>query len=170
MSDFLDNAKDLIAAAAPTIGATLGGPLGGIAGKFVQRALGVDSEEAAMQALEQDPHALAKLKQAELDFKKAMREADIKIEQLHAEDRGSARELAKTQGTGFQMVLSAVFLFGYFALLYWFFSGGVPAELGEWARGQVGILIGILTSAVPQILAFWFGSSQGSKRKTELKG
>ena len=51
-------------------------------------------------------------------------------------------------------------------LIYMFFSGSVAQGLGEWSKGQLGILIGVLTAAIPQILSFWFGSSEGSKLKT----
>jgi hypothetical protein len=48
-----------------------------------------------------------------------------------------------------------------------FFTGGLVTGLDDWTKGQLGILVGILTAAVPQILAYWFGSSSGSKAKTD---
>lgn len=159
--------KKIIGTVAPLLGGALGGPLGGLAGKAIQDALGVDSEEAALKMLETDPESLIKLKQAEMQFEERMRELDISEDKLHAEDRSSARDLGKARGVLFQMVLSGLFIIGYFGMMYVFFSGKASAEITEWGRGQVGVLIGILTAAIPQILAYWFGSSSGSKTKTD---
>ena len=159
--------KGILGTVAPMLGTALGGPLGGLAGKMVQDALGVDTEQQAIAMLESDPEALVKIKTAEIDFEKRMAELGIEEEKLHAQDRASARKLAEAKGTGFQMLLSALFISGYFLLVYYFFTGMLTTDLGEWARGQLGILIGILTAAVPQILAYWFGSSSGSKQKTD---
>lgn len=159
--------KNIIGTVAPMLGGALGGPLGGLAGRMVQDALGVDSEAAAIAQLESDPDALLKLKQAEIAFDERMRELDIEETKLHADDRSDARLLGREKGTGFQMILSGLFLVGYFSLIYFFFTGRITSDLGEWERGQLGILIGILTAAIPQILAYWFGSSSGSKQKTD---
>ena len=58
--------KSVVAKAAPMLGTVLGGPLGGAAGSLIAAGLGVeDSPEAVMQALSQDPAALAKVKEIE---------------------------------------------------------------------------------------------------------
>ena len=58
--------KNIVAKAAPMLGTVLGGPLGGAAGSLIAAGLGVeDSPEAVMQALSQDPAALAKVKEIE---------------------------------------------------------------------------------------------------------
>ena len=158
--------KDIIGTVAPMLGGALGGPLGGMAGKMLQGALGVDSEAAAVQMLESDPDALLKLKAAEHDFTTRMRELDIDEAKLHAEDTVSARALGERLGTGFQKLLSGIFLAGYFGLMYLFFTSEFVTTLGEWSKGQLGILIGVLTAAVTQIIVYWFGSSSGSKDKT----
>lgn len=162
---FVDSLKNLVGTVAPMLGTALGGPFGGVAGKMIQDALGVDSDEAAFEVLQQDPEALLKVKQLDGDFKTKMRELGIKEQQLHADDRKSARDLAKSKGIYFQAGLTLSFMAGYFGLFWLFFYGGQTA-LNDWQRGQVGILIGVLTAAVPQLLAFWFGSSKGSSDKT----
>jgi len=160
----LDSLKSIVSTVAPVLGTALGGPLGGLAGKMLQDALGVDSEEAALRQLETNPDALLSLKSLEKEFKLKMRELGIKESQLHADDRANARELAKDRGIWFQAFLTVVFMTGYFSLFWLFFTTDI--ELNDWQRGQVGILIGVLTAAIPQLLAFWFGSSKGSKDKT----
>lgn len=157
--------KALVGSVAPVLGTALGGPFGGIAGKMLQQKLGVDSEDAVIEQLQSNPDALLAVRQLEADFKTKMKELGIKEEQLHQADRESARKLAVDKGIFFQAALTVVFLVGYFALFYIFFEGD-PPQLNDWQRGQVGILIGVLTGAIPQLLAFWFGSSKGSKDKT----
>jgi len=161
------NWKDIVSTVAPVLGVALGGPFGGLAGKMIQEALGVDSEDAAVQLIQSSPDALAKVKELELTFKTKMRELGIQEEQLHAQDRDSARKLAIAKGSGFQAFLTIVFMAGYFSLFYLFFSG-VEMVLNDWQRGQVGILIGVLTAAIPQLMAFWFGSSKGSADKNAM--
>lgn len=154
--------KGIIATVAPKLGMALGGPLGGLAGSVIQNALGVDSESAAVQLLESDPDALLKLKEAEMAFDARMKELDIDEEKLHQVDRASAREMAARTTIIPQISMSALFVVGYFIIIGLFFSETLVIPMGE----AFYLLVGVLTAAIPQILAFWFGSSSGSKEKT----
>ena len=164
--------KSVVGTVAPLLGTALGGPFGGVAGKMIQDALGVDSESAAIAELQTNPDALISLRQVEADFKIKMKEIGIAEDQLHADDRDSARKLAIAKGTGFQAGLTVVFMVGYFGLMAVFLMQDATdkALLNDWQRGQVGILVGVLTAAIPQLLSFWFGSSKGSKEKTAIMG
>jgi hypothetical protein len=157
--------KSLVSSVAPLLGTAIGGPFGLMAGKVLQETLGVDSEEAAIEQLRTNPDALLKLKAGEQAFASRMKELDITEQQLHAADRDSARKLATSRGILFQAGLTVLFMAGYFGLFYLFFSG-TEVVLNDWQRGQVGVLIGVLTASIPQLLAFWFGSSKGSADKT----
>lgn len=154
--------KSLIGTVAPMLGTALGGPLGGLAGKMVQDALGVDSIEQATKMLETDPDALLKLKEAEISFNTRMRELDIDLDKIHAEDRRSAREMAGKTTLLPQIVLGSIFIVGYFVMMGLFFSETLIIPMSD----AFYMLIGVMTAAVPQILAFFFGSSSGSKEKT----
>jgi len=162
--------KDIIATVAPVLGTALGGPLGGAATKMVLNKLGVETEDDAVKVLESNPDAMLKLKQAEYDFTVKMKDLGLKEADLHQKDRDSARRLAGERGIQVQAILTGVFLAGYFGLMYLFFPGDTINTLGEWTKGQLGVLVGVLTAAVPQMLNFWFGSSEGSKRKTMMRG
>mgnify|MGYP007132432234 CR=1 FL=1 len=59
-----------------------------------------------------------------------------------------------------QIILSAVFLIGYFAMLGLFLLGRI-ATPPEW-KDQLGILLGVLTAGVMLILQFWFSRSRPS--------
>ena len=69
--------KSVVGTVAPVLGTALGGPFGGLAGKMIQDALGVDNEDAMVQELQANPDALVKLKEVELSFKARMKELGI---------------------------------------------------------------------------------------------
>jgi hypothetical protein len=63
-----------------------------------------------------------------------------------------------------QIVLSVVFIVGYFALLFFILSGAVT--IPESLASEPNIIIGVITASVTNIFNYWFGSSSGSKDKT----
>ena len=163
-----DKAKDVISAVAPVLGAALGGPLGGLAGNVLATVVGGGKKEDVDAALvAQSPDTLLKLKEAEQQFKVRLRELDISEQEVHAKDRQSARDMAKVNMTP-QILLSTCFIAGYFGILALFFVGDI--EISDKLREPFLILIGVITANVPAIMNFWFGSSVGSKEKTELLG
>ena len=156
--------KQIVGTVSPLLGGALGGPLGGLAGSMIQKALGVDSEDAALTMLQSDPDALLKLKQVEADLEVRMKELGITEQQIHAQDRDSARGLAKEQGIMPQVIMSAVYTIGYFAVMFMFMTGKLSVDPDH--KVMFGGLLGILSTAQIQIMNFWFGSSSGSKAKT----
>lgn len=162
-SDFGKKAKDIISAVAPMIGTALGGPLGGLAGNMLSSVLGHAGKSLEDVILEQNPETMLLLKKADNEFKTQMRELDIREEDIHAKDRQSARDLAKVNMKP-QMILSTVFILGYFVVLSLFFVDGIAVP--ESLKEPFLVLVGVLTASVPSIMQFWFGSSTGSKEKT----
>ena len=158
--------KKIVGTVSPLLGGALGGPLGGMVGKMVQKALGVDSDSAALTILESNPDSLLKLKQIEADLEVRMEELGITEEQIHADDRDSARALAKEKGITPQVIMSIVYTIGYFVVVFMFMANKiqVPPEHSVMFGG----LLGVLSASQIQIMNFWFGSSAGSKRKTEV--
>jgi len=152
--------KEILGSVAPKFATALGGPFAGVAAKAITSAiLGEESDdpEKAIKAIESaSPEQLLNLKKAEQDFAKAMRELDVDLEKVHADDRSSARDLAK-KGMFPQVILSVVFVVGYFIILY--LKGTADFEID-------GQTFGIITVSIPIIMQFWFGSSAGSKEKT----
>lgn len=160
--------KRFLGAAAPMLGSAVGGPFGGIAGRFIQDALGVDSDEAALALVETDPEALLKLKGAEQAFLAHMEELGVEREKIAAGDRASAREMAAKTTLLPQIVLGAAYTVGYFAILFLYLTGRVQVDPAH--EGQLSTLIGALGGAQLMILTFFFGSSAGSKEKTAKLG
>ena len=154
-------AKKLIATLAPTVGTALGGPLGAAAGAVLADAMGVPESELD-KAIATDPNAAAKIRQAELDFETKMEELGIRRQEIEAMDRASAREMAK-QNMWPQIVLSTVFIMGYFVALDYVLTD--MGELDDKVQVMAATLLGLFTREIPTIMQFWFGSSHGSKSK-----
>ena len=154
-----------LAAVAPAIATAIGSPIAGLAVKIATDALGISSDKESLEKaiLSGSPEMLYKLKEADLNFKLEAKKLGIDLEKIHAEDRSSARELAKVNMTP-QIILSTIYTAGYCAVLWQFVSGevNIPPEL----ESTFNVILGVLTAAQTQIMNFWFGSSSGSKDKT----
>lgn len=158
-----DKAKNVIATVAPTLGAALGGPLGALAGNVIAAALGGKDVEQAL--IEQKPETLLALRQAEQDFVVKLEELGVERDRISMADRASARELGKTNLKP-QMYLSGLFIGGYFGIIVAVLLGSLQTDDAE--REYMVALLGVLTAGIPQILAFWFGSTAGSAAKSAL--
>lgn len=158
--------KSLVKTVAPVLGTALGGPMAGAATKFIADKLlgnaGATEQDVADAVLGASADQLAKLRELDQTFKIKMRELDLDVFKMEVQDKASARELFKTNIWP-QVILSGIYTFGYFAMLYMFMSGGV--EVTPDLRTEFGMVLGVMTAAQVEILHFWFGSSQGSKEK-----
>ena len=160
--------KSVVGSVAPTIATALGGPFAGVAMKFLAERLGVEDTgkvEEFLAAASENPGSLMELKRMEREFEQFMVEADIKLYELDVRDRESARDMASQKGILIQAILSGAYTVGYFATLWTVMAGGINVE-PEY-NGLVQTLLGALGAAQLQVLNFWFGSSRGSKDKTE---
>lgn len=161
------NWRALVGTVAPTLGAALGGPLGGMAGAVIAKAvLGRDKAtetELAAAIASATPEQLLALKKADLDFATRMKELDVDVFRLETADVANARQMYAVNYWP-QITLSALFIGGYFTILGFYITGKVviPADV----KDTVTVLIGIMSASVTAIMAFWFGSSFGSREKT----
>ncbi|WP_160153332.1 hypothetical protein [Microbulbifer sp. ALW1] len=162
------NWKGLVKNVAPTIGAALGGPAAGTAVKFLaDRFLGdpeADEKDLAELVLNSSPEQLAELRKLDNEFRVQMRQLDIDVFALEVDDRKDARGMAAKTSLTPQIILSSLFIAGYFGLIWALFSGQVV--MTPDIEKTSTLMLGVITGAIPMILQFWFGSSQGSKDKT----
>lgn len=159
-------AKGILQTVAPTLATAVGGPLGGVAVKFLaDKFVGGDTGQVEDFLMAASPEKLAELKIADKDFQVEMRKLDIDLEKLNVQDRASARDLAKSKGIIPQVTLSVVYTVGYFAVMFFFITGKI--QVPPDSKVMFGGLLGVLSTAQIQIMNFWFGSSAGSKAKTE---
>ena len=159
---------DWIKSIAPLVGTALAGPFGAAAASFLADKLGVEEKtvEAVSKVLNDgklSPDQIVSIKAAEVDFQKFLETNKIKLEEVAAADRGSARELLKATRSKVPMILTMLITVGFFAVLgamfYW-------PEVKESA--PLMIMLGSLNTAWGTACAFWFGTTSGSKDKTEM--
>ena len=110
------------------------------------------------------PDQLLALKQAEQDFAVKMRELDIDLERIANEDRDSARNREVTTKDWTPRILAGLITVGYFGALFYMLRNGLPQHGGSEA---MLVMLGTLGTAWGGVVAYYFGSSAGSKEKTE---
>jgi hypothetical protein len=163
--------KAVVRTVAPALATALGTPLAGMATKVITDALlGAGVEEATDDMLADavrtaSPDALIKLKEADLQFKRDMARLEIDLEQIAAGDRASARQREVSTGDVWtpRMLAGGVTL-GFFGVLTWLLSAGIPPNGGE----ALLVMLGSLGTAWAGIIAYYFGSSAGSRHKSDL--
>jgi len=158
MNDLL---AGLLKNVAPGLATVVAGPLGGMAVKAMADRLGVsDTVEAVTQAIQADPEAAMKL--AEIDLKQF---------QLENEDRASARhmqEVALQQDSWFAKNFLYMFTSVWSVFAMTFFSLASFYTIPEANTRIVDTIIGVLIGTVlTGFFNFFFGSSKGSKDKTD---
>ena len=159
---------DWLKTLAPLLGTALAGPLGGAAASFIADKLGV--QEKTVQAVTEvlnsgklSPEQIASLKTAEIDFKKFLESNKIKLEEIAAADRDSARDMLTATKAKTPAILTYIITLGFFgvlgAMFYW-------PEVKESA--PLMIMLGSLGTAWTGACAFWFGTTHGSQSKNDL--
>ena len=113
--------KDIIRNIAPTLGVALGGPMAGVATKFIADKI-LGKKSASEQDIQEfvtnaSPEDLVKLKEIDHQFKIDMKNLEIDVYELEYKDRDSARKLFAVNIWP-QITLSTVFVLGYFGVLY----------------------------------------------------
>jgi hypothetical protein len=158
----MDALLGILKSAAPMLATAVAGPAGGAAVSFIADKLGLESKtiESVTAALTSNPEAIQKLKEMDLEFAK-----------LDQKDRDSARnrELAMANANvwGITKNITTVLSLGVIALSFLLFGILIFIEVKTAAKDILIYILGVLSAAVTQILAYYFGSSQGSKEKTK---
>ena len=147
--------KSVLGALAPTLGAAVGGPLGGQAGAIISKVLGVPNNpksiETAMNNITSEQ--MVELKKAEKDFELQMKQLEVDIYKLETEDIQDAREKFSNDWTPkFLGVLCLVGFFGYIGLVTLY-----PQP--DSSDDVVMLVIGSITGIATAVISFYFGSS-----------
>lgn len=160
---------EIIKGIAPTLATAIGGPFAGTATKFIAGKLfgdeNMDEQDLALALKGATPEQLGQLKKIDNDFKVEMKQMDVDLQALAVDDRKSARNLAKSTTLWPQIILSTIFIVGYFVILWLLFSGTI--QLPDNIRDMANILLGVLTGGIPMILRFWFGGSPDDKDRMD---
>lgn len=161
--------QDFIKTVAPMLGTALGGPLGGAAASFIAKNLGIENEtvEAVASVLnsgKMTPDQIAQIKLAEIDFQKFLKANQIDLEKIAAEDRKDARAMLVALRSKMPAVLSIIVTLGYFGILAGMMTGSLKVEDSQ----ALLLMLGSLSTAWGMVMAFWFGTTNGSSQKNEL--
>lgn len=161
----------LIKTVAPWIGTAIGGPLGGMALEAAANALGISEKttDAVKQAISgTTPEQMLAVKNADQAFALQMQSLGFKrvadLEAIAASDRKDARGMQVAQRSNVPAILSIVVTFGYFGILL-----GMMLDVLKVSDSQaLLIMLGSLGTAWGMVMAFWFGTTSDSGRKTDL--
>jgi hypothetical protein len=156
---------------APTVASAFLGPLGGIAVAALGNLLGVsDATQDKIAEIisngQLTPEQITEIKRLELEYQESEKERQFKYADLEFRDRDSARTANVSGGTQVMLFwMSIVLLVLTLGSEIWVLFNGVPPGTPELIIGRV---LGLMDSVALMVLAYWFGSSSGSRAKTEL--
>jgi hypothetical protein len=165
--DLIAKFGPLLGQVAPSIATALGGPLAGVAVRTLSNALfGHEdaSEQQVSEALSNaTPDQLAAIKKIDADFKVQMKALDIDLERIAAGDRDSARQMQQNTKDSTPKILAYFITFGFFGALVWILVFGLP----QTGLEVILMMLGSLSSSWTGVVQFYYGSSAGSKAKTD---
>lgn len=161
---------------APTIATALGGPLAGGAVAALQGVFGITPEGTTKDQQSQlvaaisgaNADQLLAMKKADQDYAIQMQKAGFEnvqeLEKIASSDRDSARKREIEVKDNTPKILSYAITIGFFGVLAFMMLSEVPAG----SRDVLNIMLGSLATAWISITGYYFGSTSGSKAKTDL--
>ena len=163
----MDTLIGLLKGVAPVLATAIAGPAGGAAVGWLASKLGIDDDtiEGVTNALTGNPELTLKLKELDLEYAK-----------LEVADRDSARQAyaavaTSEHATKLDKVVVPVLALGVVGLAFTLIGVLMFVNTPTDQQQIIIFALGFITSAAGQVLSFYFGSSQGSKDKTEeIKG
>ena len=163
----LDTLLGILKGVAPVLATAVAGPAGGAAVGWLASKLGIpdDTIEGVTAALTSNPELTLKLKELDLEYAK-----------LEVADRDSARQAyaavaTSEHATKLDKVVVPVLALGVVGLAFTLIGVLMFVNTPTDQQQIIIFALGFITSAAGQVLSFYFGSSQGSKDKTEeIKG
>ncbi len=163
----MDALLGILKGVAPMLATAVAGPAGGAAVGWIASKLGIpdDTIEGVTKALTGNPEMTLKLKELDLEYAK-----------LEVQDRDSARQAyaqvaTSEHATKLDKVVVPVLALGVVGLAFTLIGVLMFVNTPQDQQQIIIFALGFITSAAGQVLSFYFGSSQGSKDKTEeIKG
>lgn len=162
--DWMTTLKQL----APTVASAILGPLGGVAVAAIGSVLGVsDATQDKIAEVIKDgqltPEQIGEIKKLEMQYQENERERGFKYVELEFKDRDSARVREAATKDNTNKILAFVIVGAFIAMVVGTLLGAAKVE-----SVLAGTLVGYLSAKAEQVLAYYFGSSSGSRAKTDL--
>jgi len=147
--------SNIVGSVAPTLGAALGGPLGGMAGDVISKVLGVENNPASLEKAiaTATPEQLMEIKKAEIEFEKQMKELDVDIYKIEAEEKKDARKHFSKDWTA--RIIGIAMVGGF--LGYIFLVTLQPPE--QNSEALINLVLGYLGGLASAVISFYFGAS-----------
>lgn len=147
--------SNIVGSVAPTLGAALGGPLGGMAGDVISKVLGVENNPASLEKAiaTATPEQLMEIKKAEIEFEAKMKELDVDIYKIEAEEKKDARKHFSKDWTA--RIIGIAMVGGF--LGYIFLVTLQPPE--QNSEALINLVLGYLGGLASAVISFYFGAS-----------
>lgn len=167
--DIQDIARKFAEIGLPLLGAALPIPGGMALGTALAASLGCPNgtPEELLSHLTANPEQIEKAREFEVNNRKeilfATMSHELETYRTETADRDSARKRDVDSKDGTNRTLAYIVIGSFIAM--------TAATLMGWAKADsvmAGTLIGYLSAKAEQVIAFYFGSTSGSQRKTEL--
>jgi hypothetical protein len=156
---------------APTVASAIGGPLAGVAVTALGELFGIneptqDKIKAAIENGSMTGEQISAIKQLEMNLKAEEAERGFRYAELEFKDRDSARRSNVEGGTTkmlfwLSIVLLVITLGSELVVLF----VGYPKTLPDIIVGRI---LGLMDSVALMVLAYWYGTTNGSARKTDM--
>ena len=159
-----DKIKDIVRTVAPAAASLLGTPFAGAAVSVLSKILlGKDaaSEDEIVEAIKAaDPDKLVDIRKADNELKAKALEAGVRTEEIHAEDRSSAREMHAEMKDVTTTAMAWLIMAAFFLMVAFVLSGLTKGE-----TVLAGTLIGYVAAKADMVVAFYYGSSKGERQE-----
>ncbi len=162
--------KKIVGALAPAIGAVLGKPLGGVGLAILAKSLGLEEgateKDIATRVENLTSEDVAKMHAADMEYKQTLSDNEVEEFRLETSDRQSARAKQVETGDNTPRNLAYIMSVGVlgFVVVLVFYGSHIEPGVHDVLMALTGLFAGILTG----IYAYYFGSSRGSKSKTDI--
>jgi hypothetical protein len=174
MSGWTD-ALSVVKKLAPSIASVIGGPLAGGAVTALESVFGMTvppntsiDDRVAVAINGATPEQLAQMRKADQDYAARMAEAGFKnvetLASLTVQDRENARQMQISTKSFVAPFLALFVTLGFFGVLALMVFHPLP----QATHDALMLMLGSLGTAWTGVIAYYFGSSAGSDRKTEL--
>lgn len=164
------NWLDTIKTIAPVVASALGGPLAGVAVTAIGQVFGITEPtlnkiEVAIESGSLTGEQVVGLRSLEMRLKAEEAERGFKYAELEFKDRDSARSMNVQTGAKTPAVLTWLIVAIVLGLEGMILFNGMPSGVSDIVTGRI---LGTLDMSLMMVLAFWFGATYGSGRKTDL--
>lgn len=174
MTDILGDLGNILEQVAPYAATLVGGPLAGTGVSWLEGQLGLtpaagtsmaDRQAALTTALQGLPaDQVAALRKSDNDLKASFVQAGLALEATDEADRASARQREVAIKDYIPGTMAVGVTVGFFGLLAFLATHEVPPA----SRDLLNVMLGALGTAWTAIVTYYFGSSSGNARATEL--